>query len=315
MLVVALLLGAAGCDAARRPSFPTQGMAGRSGDDAGQDSAVESGPPPPDGGDTAVETVDVAEVLAPLCDVVPATHAAAGVTLSFTIAPTLGGKPFVFGEPNALPAGGTILPLNFRFFVSRVALLTAAGAAVPADLVDATGALEPYGTHLFIAELPDSQVLRVRAPAGNYSGLSFLLGLEDGCNAGSPFGRQFPLNDESQMSWLHTGGYLFLRLEDQVTPSATDGGADAAAIPPQVHMGGMPGQILAPTVKVVGPLAAAAGSALQKQLVLDVGAIIAGAQMDVDPASLLKVIPEPGVQVGERLRQHVPELALFTFAP
>jgi hypothetical protein len=320
-----LLLCTGGCDIGRGTSRTFYGAAGRSGDDAGQDSAVETGPPPADAGDATPPTSDAGEVLGPVCDEVPAAHAANGVTLSFSIRPVLAGKPFVFGEPNPLPSGGTILPLNFRFYVSRVALFTAGGGSVSADLVDASGALEPYGTHLFIAEQPDSQVLRVRVPAGSYSGLSFLLGLEDGCNAGSPFGRKFPLNDESQMSWQHTGGYLFLRLEDQVMPApATDGGADASAdaavadagtpaIPPQIHMGGFPGQIFAPAVKVVGPLAAAAGS--QKQLVLDVGAVIAGAQMDVAPGALLNPIPEPGVQVGEHLRLHVPELALFSFAP
>jgi hypothetical protein len=311
LFLAVLLMSAAGC--ARGGATSSDGAAGMGGDAAVQDAVVESGPPAADGGDAAADAADVGGVLGPACDEVPATHAATGVTSSFTIAPMLAGKPFVFGEPNALPAGATILPLNFRFYVSRVALLTAAGAAVPADLVDATGALERFGVHLAIAEDPGSLVLRVRAPAGSYSGLSFLLGLEDGCND-SPFGRKFPLNDESQMTWQHTGGYLFLRFEDQVTNA--DAGAGAPAIPPQIHMGGVLGlKGSAPTVKILGALSVGTGGALQRQVNLDVGALIAGAQMDVDPASLLRVIPEPGVHAGERLRQHVPDLALFTFAP
>jgi hypothetical protein len=237
-----------------------------------------------------------------------------GATLSLSVAPVLEGKPFVFGDANPLASGVKVTPLNFRFYVSHVSLLQTGGAGVPVDLVTATGAVEPYGVHLFNAEDAASEVLRVLAPAGTYAGLTFTLGLDDACNSGLPGDRMPPLTDTSQMTWPHTSGYLFLRLEDQLD---TSGAADAGtiAIPTLVHMGGVPGNLFAPTVTVGGALALAAGAPTAKTLTLDVGAVFAGAEADVDPATFAMVLPFPEVQAGERLREHVSKLALFALAP
>jgi hypothetical protein len=234
--------------------------------------------------------------------------------LSLSVAPILEGKPFAFGEANALASSVKVTPLNFRFYVSHVLLLQTAGASVPVDLVTATGAVEPYGVHLFNAEDAASVVLRVLAPAGTYAGLTFTLGLDDACNSGLPGDRMPPLTDTSQMTWPHAIGYLFLRLEDQLdTSAAADAGT--VAIPTLVHMGGVPGSLFAPTVTVAGALPLAANATTAKTLTLDVGAVFAGAEADVDPTTLAMVLPFPEVQAGERLRQHVSQLALFALAP
>jgi len=226
----------------------------------------------------------------------------------------LEGRPFVSGETSTLASGAKVTALNFRFYVSHVALLQAGGARLPVDLVTATGAVEPYGVHLFNADEADTQALRVLAPPGTYSGLELTVGLDDACNSGVPGQRTPPLTDTSQMTWPHAAGYLFLRLEDQldVSGAATTG---TVAIPTLVHMGGVPGALFAPTVTVAGALVLAAGAPTTKTLSVDVGQVFAGAEADGDPAALAKVLPFPEVEAGERLREHVPKLALFTLAP
>ena len=309
-LAVAAFGGFAGlaCQASHaRPNGGSAGVAGRDAA-AGAGSGVA-----PDGGERDGIAAD-----APLasCPKAPPPLRSGGATLALSFAPVLEGKPFVFGEPNALSSGAEVTPLNFRFYVSHVALLTAAGASVPVDLVSASGALEPYDVHLFNAEEPTSQVLRVLAPAGTYVGLSFTLGLDDACDSGAPGDREPPLTDTSQLTWPHTQGYLFLRLETQVDTSA-DAGHDggAPAIPPAIHMGGTPGRLLAPRITVTGGLALSTGAPTTRTVTVDVGALFAGAEADGDPATLATVLPFPEVLAGERLREHASGLTLFVLAP
>ncbi|HVR00943.1 MAG TPA: MbnP family protein [Polyangia bacterium] len=300
--VVAAVLGAVGLGCAGSSSA-RPGAGGGGSEGAARDGGA---------GATGGATADGASAKA--CPVSPTQLRKAGAALSLSVAPILEGKPFVFGDANALASGVKVTPLNFRFYVSHVSLLQPGGASVPVDLVTATGAVEPYGVHLFNAEEAASAVLRVLAPAGTYAGLTFTLGLDDACNSGLPGDRMPPLTDTSQMTWPHEIGYLFLRLEDRLdTSGAADAGA--IAIPTLVHMGGVPGNLFAPTVTVGGALALAAGATTAKTLTLDVGAVFAGAEADVDPATLAMVLPFPEVQAGERLRQHVSQLALFALAP
>src|SRR6266404_6513134 len=198
-----------------------------------------------DGGAGTADGAAFDGAAAKACPVSPTPRRSTGTTLSLSVAPILEGKPFVFGDANALAPGVKVTPLNFRFYVSHVSLLQTGGASVPVDLVTATGAVEPYGVHLFNAEDAASEVLRVLAPAGTYAGLTFTLGLDDACNSGLPGDRMPPLTDTSQMTWPHAIGYLLLRLEDQLD---TSGAADAGtiAIPTLVHMGGVPGNLFAP---------------------------------------------------------------------
>jgi hypothetical protein len=312
LFVLALFATACGAGSAERAGA---GGAGGNADDAAAGRT---------GTDAGASDVDDASARAAACVEKPTALRSAGSVLSFAIAPRLGGESFRFGDANAVPAGGTVTPLNFRFYVSHVALLPAAGAPVPVDLVTATGGLEPYGIHLFNAEDPTSQTLRVLAPPGAYAGVTFTLGIDDACNSGTPAERSPPLTDSSQMAWPHLAGYLFLRYEAQAGVSAdagTDAGTGAATdasasdLPPLIHMGGLPGAIFAPTVTVRGAISVVAGQAANETLALDVGAIYAGATAAVDPATLMRILPFPEVLAGERLRQHVPGLALFVLAP
>ena len=103
--------------------------------------------------------------------------------MSLSLKPSLGNLPFVFGQPNALADGGSLVALDFRFYVSRMSICCgSSGEPVAVDLVAESGVPEPYGVHLFNAEDADSATLRLLAPSGRYTGSSFALGIKFTCN-------------------------------------------------------------------------------------------------------------------------------------
>ena len=247
------------------------------------------------------------------CAEMPAPLRTSGTVVELTIDPVLGGQPFVHGEPNVSPAGDTITPINLRFYVSEVRLLTAGGDAVLVDLVTDAGVPAPYGVHFFNAEDAGSHTLRVLAPTGAYMGVTFLLGLNGACNTLTFTDRKPPLSSTSQMTWPPPFGYLFLRYESLL--AAGGQGADAGVAPPRsIHMGGLPGSLLAPVITVAGQLAVAPGAVVRRSLRLAMDQIFVGANTSVD---LTGTTLPPGEEVvaGERLRRNAPGLQLFMFGP
>ncbi len=243
----------------------------------------------------------------------PAPLRTSGTILELTIDPVLGGQPFVYGEPNRLGAEvtGTVTPLNFRFYVSQVQLLTDRRRLGAGRRGHRRRLPEPYDVHLFNAEDESSRALRVLAPPGTYTGIEFVLGLNDACNTSSMAGRVPPLTDTSQMTWGPLG-YLFLRFEALL--SSIGPPPDGGAAPPQaIHMGGVPGMLFAPVIRVEGALSVPAGAAVTRSLRVVMEQIFAGATTEAD----VTTAPLPGGEVinGERLRKNAPRLPLFTFGP
>jgi hypothetical protein len=98
------------------------------------------------------------------------------------------------------------------------------------DVVRANGTVAPYNVHFFDADADDtSTTLRVLAPAGVYGGLTFSWGLTQACNARVAEASNAPLSPTSQMSWPHTGGFLFFRYEGRTVFPGTAGAGGAAA--------------------------------------------------------------------------------------
>ena len=247
------------------------------------------------------------------CDLMPAPLRTSGTILELPIAPVLEGQPFVHGEPNVYSTGGTITPLNFRFYVSEVQLLTAGGGTVPVDLVTGDGLLQPYDVHLFIAEDAASHTPRVLAPPGTYTGVSFLLGLNAACNTPNANGRMAPLSATSQMTWPPIFGYLFLRYEARFSADGQDAGAGAAPPPLIIHMGGTPNTSSAPVIRVDGSLTVPATGSVTRGMRVAIDQIFAGATADIDVTGT--VLPGEEVEAGERLRRTAAGLPLFSFAP
>jgi hypothetical protein len=229
----------------------------------------------------------------------------------------------IFGQPNALPGGATLTPIDFRFFISNVGLIREDGSLTPVDLVSPTGALEPYGVHLFNAEDATSTAWNIRAKPGSYSGLELTLGLVDGCNAGDWSQRQAPLSAASQMTWALGFGYLFLVFEARIEGAANpmDGGtpsndAGLADPFPIIRMGGFPGLLFAPVVHLDGPLVVPMSGPVLRHVRLDMQQVFDGAA-SMDPGVTPGPPPPPvgGLAEGEQLRRAAPRLALFALEP
>lgn len=240
------------------------------------------------------------------CPEAPELKVVGGTLTELDFVPTLAGKPFVLGEPNAM-AGGQVSPLNSRFYVSELSLVAADGALVPADLVTSSRTPEPYGVHLVNFEDPESTSVRVLAPPGTYEGFKFTVGLNDACNRGG-FSRNAPLSANSQMIWPHVAGYLFLRYEASWTP-----GTDGAAAPPpsMIHMGGQVGSVFAPQATVAGPLTVPAMGAVNRKVRVSFDEIFSGASSSEDVSGMPGPFQTPEVIAGERLRRAVPTLDIF----
>lgn len=247
------------------------------------------------------------------CTEHPSALRSQGTVLSLAITPTLAGELFAFGQPNKLADGGSLVPLNFRFYVSQVRLIKSTGDSVLVDLVTTTGEQEPYGVHLFNAEDADTSKLRVLAPAGDYTGIELGLGIKLGCNQRAPSTLDEPLSDVSQMTWPHTGGFLFLRYEGRYT--AADGSAlTPSSIPSAIHMGGSITKELAPRVAVPRAFTISATEPLEMSLSMSIDELFKGATANVDVSDVaVGLLSTPESVAGERLRRGLPALQVFSF--
>ncbi|HYO93707.1 MAG TPA: MbnP family protein [Polyangiaceae bacterium] len=246
------------------------------------------------------------------CPEMPIARHGTGVMLELLVRPMFEGKPLVFAEENPVSSGGTLTPLGLRFYISEVVLERPAAEPLPVDVVAANGTPAPYGVHLFNAEDVASGVLRVLAPTGDYTAISFLLGLKQACNTRHPDANRAPLSATSQMTWPHTG-YLFLRYEGRFAPGVTGAGgqnAGSAGLPPAIHMGGNLYEALAPRVRVVANLSVTASAAVPRNLHFVMDEAFKGATAEVDLSGFTGP-NEENVRVGERLRLSMPGLQLF----
>lgn len=115
-------------------------------------------------------------------------------------------------------AGTTARVLDFRLYVSNVALLAADGSRVPVAL-DQDGVWQLGDVALLDFEpgcmngTPQfNTTLRGRVPDGTYSGLDFEIGVPFAVNHGDPTQADSPLN-LTAMFWNWRGGYKFIKIE------------------------------------------------------------------------------------------------------
>jgi len=244
------------------------------------------------------------------CDAAPTPRRTAGTIAEFPFDLVYNRQGFIYGDANAVP-GGTVVPLNVRFFVSDVMLLRAgAEPPLPVDIVTEAGVPQPYGVHFFNAEDPSSRVMRVLAPPGAYTGITFLLGLADVCNSPIAAGRVAPLSDASQMSWGPPFGYLFLRYEGRNSPSNVPG------VPSMIHMGGYPRVLFAPRMRVDGALSIPEGGpgSFSKSMQLAMDQVFLASTTDTT-ATTGVLPPGEAAAVGDHLFANAGKFQLFVFGP
>ena len=145
------------------------------------------------------------------CHKSPAAPAAQFGDVFLELEPSVGTAPLTLNAP-AYPNGNgeQFTVSTFKYYLSDVRLLRADGShyAVPDGyfLVDAAD------------EVSQHVALR-RVPAGDYTGLSFVVGVDSARNvAGAQTGALDPVHG---MFWDWNAGYVFMRLEGASAASAT----------------------------------------------------------------------------------------------
>ncbi|BBK34640.1 putative repeat protein (TIGR04052 family) [Stella humosa] len=121
--------------------------------------------------------------------------------------------------------GSTILPADFRFYVSEVALIDDSGRAVPMNLVQ-DGRWQYQNVALLDFEdgsgpcaggtADTRQTVTGALPPGRYRGLTFVLGVPPQLNVGSPALAASPLNNPD-LAWPAPGGFRFLKVDMATT--------------------------------------------------------------------------------------------------
>ena len=171
-------------------------------------SSVPDAAPTPDAADAQPATLDVNLAFA-------AKVGAAAWSCTATY-PTMGTTPV------------TVEPKDFRFFVSGVRLVKKDGTKVPVTLVD-DGKWQAKGVALLDFEdgtgtctdgNPDTHTqIKGKAPAGEYVGLAFDVGIPFAENHQNPATQPSPLN-ATQMLWSWLGGFRFIKIDVQPVGSA-----------------------------------------------------------------------------------------------
>jgi len=171
----------------------------------------------------------------------PAVAAEAPVNIRFAAA--LAGAPFACGQTYRLGLeGGAVLPTDFRFFVSEVALLRPDGSAVPVVLAE-DGRWQRQGTALLDFEDASgpcaaggsagiNTTLRGSAEAGPVAGLRFTMGVPEALNHQDATLATAPFN-VTAMFWTWQHGYKFLKVDFRATEVAVQ--PVAATRPTQGH--------------------------------------------------------------------------------
>lgn len=143
------------------------------------------------------------------------------VDLQFTN--VVGTKPLALdGTAYATPAGETFTVSTLEYYVTNIKLTKNDGSVYAAPnsyfLVDQS---KPASRHLALAGVP----------AGTYTGLSFVVGVDSTTTKADPLQLTGALNPANNMYWSWNTGHIFMKMEGNVT-SVTP------AYPLTCHIGG-----------------------------------------------------------------------------
>ena len=228
------------------------------------------------------------------------------VEIKFTA--QVNGQPFSCGQSykDIGSTKSTIIPSDFRFFVSEVELLDAQGRATALTLTqDKTWQVENVALLDFEnatgpcrnGTVPTNTSVRGTVPSGKYTGVRFTLGVPFKLNHVDPTTAPAPLSSTA-MFWTWQGGYKFLKVDmasagttavhgHGAAHGAGHGGGAASGF--SVHLGST---MCASPSKTAAPTACANPNRLtvslpqfdlsKQTIVADIGAVLAGANVDVN---------------------------------
>jgi hypothetical protein len=152
----------------------------------------------------------------------PATVAATGL-VELPIQFVVNQAPMTIGAPAPGRTGLEYKLSALELFLAEPTLLDASGHESKAQIVGADAKPLPYGIQLVSADDPATETLRLSLPQGNYTALTFGVGVPAGCNAVSTTDAVYPLNPDGEMFWTWGSQFLFIRIEGASRmPPATD---------------------------------------------------------------------------------------------
>jgi hypothetical protein len=290
-------------------AFRTSGDAGQM-DSAAAEASIRNGGVAEDASPDSAAPEGDAEAPEPAAQCLESPTPQPGARSPVTVTVTLeyAGKPVPFGEPFPLAGGGTLTVSDFRFFVSDVLLLPQGAAPVAVDMVSADSKPVPYNLHLVNAESDAGMSFRIAAPAGDYTGMSFIFGVNDACNHVDPSRARTPLTSSSELAWPPPFGYLFLRYEGYVM-------AEGAKEPPPsaLAIGGLAGIVMAPRVSAAGPLKVATAGANGVRLHMAIDQLFRAAALPT--SGEVPTLPGgPEMLAGEHIRQNVDKVQIFSIS-
>jgi len=161
------------------------------------------------------------------CTGTPDDSGAETMAVTIPFRGTVAGDTFACGTTytGVGTTGVTIDPLDFRFYVYDVALLDDSGAATPVDLEQdrewqyENVALIDFedGSGSCATGSPNTREQVVgTVPSGDYTGVSFMVGIPPELNHIDAATAPAPLNDTG-LWWAWTGGYKFARIDVATT--------------------------------------------------------------------------------------------------
>lgn len=142
--------------------------------------------------------------------------------LELTIAHQSGGAPLQLGTPYTNGLGETFTVNTFKYYLSNLALVNGNNVVTIPD------------TYFLVDEETDStKTIKVQVPAGTYTGLRMLLGVDSTRNvSGAQTGALDPVQD---MFWTWNTGYIMAKLEGSSPLSSAPNNRI------QYHIGGFAG--------------------------------------------------------------------------
>ena len=133
-------------------------------------------------------------------------------TVSFEMENVVGAKSLALdGTAYSTPSGETFTVSTLEYYVSNIKFSKADGTTYAA----------PGEYHLINAAKPSSTSFTIsNVPTGDYTGVSFVVGVDSTTTKGDPLALAGDLNPANNMYWAWASGHIFMKLEGTVTSAS-----------------------------------------------------------------------------------------------
>jgi len=133
-------------------------------------------------------------------------------TVSLTVTNVVGTQPLALdGTAYTTASGETFTVSTFEYYLSNIKFTKSDGTTYAA----------PNEYHLVNTAKPASTSFTIsNVPAGDYTGVSFIVGVDSTTTKGDPLALTGDLNPANAMHWAWNTGHIFLKLEGSVTSAS-----------------------------------------------------------------------------------------------